>query len=114
MIKTQGVSVQEANGIRISPFSDKVEVLAGMNILILAVNPGNFGLSAAKSDTLRLTFNAAAGETYLVTARRGYGRLCAYPLKPTSGKPDFDRPAGCVLRQDGVESTSTVNGAARD
>lgn len=99
VVRGDGVKFLSVNGISLSDFSQEVEVLPGKNSITLSVNASNYIARAPEDPTFLLEFTAESAAKYVVTGRRGNGRLCAWKLNVQSGDPDFSSPAGCIVRQ---------------
>ena len=99
VLRPEGVTIEEVNGVVISPFSTGVEILPGRNLVIVAINPGNFGISDSARPVYQLELDAVAGRHYSLTAKPGHGYICAYERQTATGKPDFAKSAGCAVRR---------------
>lgn len=94
-VRGHGVTLEKVNSVPVSVNTARVEVLPGKNEVALTVNSSNFNYSERSGDVHTLVFEAAPGTDYVITARRGGGRVCAFPLS-SSGDPRFNTPAGCI------------------
>ncbi len=61
-------------------------------------NASNYHDVREGSPPLRLEMRANAGVEYAITSKRGEGRICAFPLNPTTGDPIFEKASGCASR----------------
>ena len=99
VVRGYGVRFHRVNGRPYSVTEAGVEVLPGSNAFELTLDNSNFNSDSPESGMLNLDMNAEAGKSYAITARRGDGRLCAFPVIPETGDPDLARPAGCVVKK---------------
>lgn len=97
-ILPHGVSLETVNGESVSMFSNGAEVPAGPVVAVFDVDQASYQLPDRAHSVLSIHFDAVAGMTYIITGRRGDGRLCAFP-KLENGQPDLTSPAGCVTRE---------------
>lgn len=95
----QGVTLLRVNGIDIPTTSSGAVVLAGRTEIELSIDQSNFNLKDPSQPSYKLRLDAKAGRRYAITGQRGDGRLCAFPIDPTSGLPDFKASAGCLYRE---------------
>ncbi|MCB0322861.1 MAG: hypothetical protein KDD69_04785 [Bdellovibrionales bacterium] len=93
-----GVTLHRVNGKTIGVNASGVEVLPGSNEFELTVDASNYHTTGPEDGARFLTMQAEAGSKYAVTAKRGDGRVCAFPLD-MQGDPDFSHPAGCLERR---------------
>ena len=93
---SHGVSLIEVNGRQISSTTSAVEVLAGQSEIRLKVDPSNFNAGDNTNRTYRLILQAEPGKEYIITGRRGNGRLCAFLKDEATGQPNLHAPAGCI------------------
>ena len=91
-----GVSLIEVNGHQIGSTTSSVEVLAGQSEIKLKVDPSNFNAGDNTNRTYRILLQAEPGKEYIITGRRGNGRLCAFPKDEATGQPNLMAPAGCI------------------
>lgn len=87
------------NGKDVAATSSGATVLPGQNELEVSIDQSNFNLRDPNQARFKLRLDAKAGVTYAITGQRGDGRLCAFPLDPQNGLPDFRSPAGCLIRE---------------
>jgi hypothetical protein len=94
-----GVSLIEVNGRQIGSTTSAVEVLAGQSEIRLKVDSSNFNAGDNTDRTYRLLLQAEPGKEYIITGRRGNGRLCAFPKDEATGQPNLLAPAGCITSE---------------
>lgn len=94
-----GVTLHKVNGVSIAAIATGAEVAPGKNQIELSINSSNYNGRAPESPIYTLVLNAEAGKEYAITGRRGERNLCAWPLDPQTGDPDFGHPAGCIARE---------------
>jgi hypothetical protein len=99
ILRPQGVTLREVNGISVGPFSTGVEVLPGKNEVVLTLNPGNFTQAGASAVRYRLTMTAQGNREYAITTEPGRGHICAYEVDPHTGKPLYTISAGCAAME---------------
>ncbi len=97
-VKIHGGNFIRVNGISIGDSTSEVEVLAGRNVVELAVSATNFQARNEGEPVLKLALIAKPATNYIITGQRGDGRLCAWPVQEDTGDPDFSSPSGCVYR----------------
>ncbi len=102
LLRPQGVTMRKVNGVELSSTSSGATVLPGSNTVELTVDQSNFNAPDRAPTLYTLQLNAQSGVTYAITGARGDGRLCAFPLFPESGLPNFSSPAGCAVRSDSL------------
>ncbi len=95
----QGVRLHKVNGFDIGTLSSGVTIIPGPNEIELSLNESNFNLRDPSQARYKLLMDAKPGMKYAITGQRGDGRLCAFPLDPRTGQPEFSAPAGCLTRQ---------------
>jgi len=95
IVRPHGVDFKSVNGISVGAGSTGLLILPGINEIELTINATNYHDTSDPRRVHKLVMTAEPGKEYAVTARRGDGRLCAFPLN-TSGAPDFSAAAGCV------------------
>ena len=98
-VKPQGVRIHRVNGVDVAATSSGATVLPGTNELELSIDQSNFNLRDPRESRFKLRLEAKAGVTYAITGRRGGEGLCAFPIDPGNGQPDYTAPAGCLYRE---------------
>jgi len=94
-LRAHGVRIHTVNGMEIGSAVAEVEILPGKNEVAVSITQGNYNMLNRHDEVFKFSIEAKAGTTYSITGRRGDGRLCAWPIIPETGKPDFQHPAGC-------------------
>ena len=94
-----GVTLREVNGIKVSSNSRGIEVVPGRNEFLLTTNLGNYQMIDSSQAEYYLSIESEAGVTYHVTSQRGSPSICAYQVNELTGKPDFGKSVGCVVRR---------------
>ena len=95
----QGVTLLKVNGVDVPTTSSGAIVLPGPAEIVLSINQSNFNLRDPVASSYKLRLDAKPGVRYAITGQRGDGRLCAFPIDPESGLPDFKASAGCLYRE---------------
>lgn len=98
-VRGNGCTFNAVNGKNLGSLVSSVEILPGKNEIVLTVDASNFNSRGPSDPTFKLIMDAQPGVNYVVTGRRGEGRLCAFPIIPDSGEPDFHHAAGCIVRE---------------
>lgn len=99
IVRGHGVFIERVNQTLISDTVSGVLVLPGRNEVDFTIDPSTFNSRGPDEHVYKIIFEAAPGTQYVITGQRGDGRLCAWPIVPESGDPDFSKPAGCAVRR---------------
>ena len=97
-VRIHGAFFRRVNGVEISKWSSGVLIPPGKNEFEFVIDPTYFNAGDVASTIYRLTIDAQPASEYLISGPRGLARLCAWPIKSDTGKPDLEHPAGCAYR----------------
>ena len=94
VVRGHGVSLRTINGNAISSMSSGAIILPGRNKIEFMIDGANYNSRGPDHSTYSLELLAEAGKEYIITGKRGDGRLCAW--ESVNGSPDYGKPSGCV------------------
>ena len=94
VVRGHGVSLMRINGNAISSMSSGAIILPGRNTVEFVIDGANYNSRGPDHNTYMLELFARPGTEYIITGKRGDGRLCAW--EAVNGSPNYKKPAACL------------------
>ncbi len=98
VVRAYGVVIHRVNNKEFPSDGAGAVILPGTNKFIVSPQASNFQMLGGSDVQLSIVMVASAGVDYVITAQRGDGRLCAFPVAKETGLLDTAHPAGCASR----------------